>query len=63
MPEGSLELLAWYDCVDLDCMNILGGPEIYSVASKAFTAGLPGKRTAKIWEVKLAVSGAVDFLC
>jgi hypothetical protein len=31
----------------------LGGPEMYSVASRAFTAGEPGKRTAKARVVRL----------
>jgi hypothetical protein len=34
-----------------------GGPEMYSVASRALTAGVPGKRKAKIWAVQLAVVG------
>jgi hypothetical protein len=43
--------------------DILGGPEIYNVARREFTAGLPGNRTAKICEVRLAVSGAEALLC
>lgn len=44
-------------------IDILGGPEIYNVARRALTAGLPGKRTVKILEVKLVVSGMVARLC
>lgn len=36
-----------------------GGPEIYKVASRALIAGLPGKRTAKIRDVKVDVWGLV----
>lgn len=35
----------------------LGGPEMYKVARSALTAGVPGKRTEKIWEAKLEVGG------
>jgi hypothetical protein len=41
----------------------LGGPEIYSVARRAFTAGEPGKRTAKIRDVNVEVCGVVATLC
>ena len=43
--------------------NILGGPEMYTVARRAFTAGLPGKRIEKILDVKLVVGGLVARLC
>lgn len=43
--------------------NLLGGPEMYNVARSEFTAGLPGNRTEKVFEVKLAVSGLVARLC
>jgi hypothetical protein len=43
--------------------DILGGPEIYNVARREFTAGLPGNSTAKIFEVRLAASGAEALLC
>lgn len=36
---------------------------MYNVARREFTAGLPGKRTAKIFAVKLVVCGAVARLC
>jgi hypothetical protein len=36
---------------------------MYKVASSAFTAGVLGKRTAKIFDVKLVVSGRVARLC
>lgn len=39
-----------------------GGPDIYSVPSRAFTAGLPGNRTEKILDVKLEVGGLVAAL-
>ena len=42
---------------------LLGGPEIYSVANNALTAGLPGKSTANICDVQLAVSGREANLC
>lgn len=45
-----------------DTMNSLGGPEIYSVPSKALTAGLPGNRTAKILDVRLEVGGLIAAL-
>jgi hypothetical protein len=35
--------------------NSLGGPDIYRVARSAFTAGLPGKSTEKIRDVRLDV--------
>lgn len=31
---------------------LLGGPDIYRVARRALTAGLPGNSTAKIREVR-----------
>lgn len=40
----------------------LGGPEMYSVASSALTAGEPGKSTAKIREVREEVWGEVASL-
>lgn len=43
--------------------DVLGGPEIYSVARREFTAGLPGKRAAKIFAVRLVVCRAVARLC
>lgn len=43
--------------------DVLGGPEIYKVARREFTAGVDGKRTAKILDVRLAVSGVVARLC
>lgn len=47
----------------LDCgYDILGGPEIYNVPSKAFTAGLPGNRTENTLAVKLEVGGLVAAL-
>jgi len=39
-----------------------GGPEIYSVARRAFTAGEPGNRTAKMREVNVDVCGVVATL-
>lgn len=33
------------------------------VARMAFTAGLPGNKTAKTLDVKLAVSGALAIFC
>jgi len=39
-----------------------GGPEMYSVARRALTAGLPGKRTAKIRDVRVEVWGEVANL-
>lgn len=44
-------------------IDVLGGPEIYNVARRALTAGLPGKRIEKILEVKLVVSGILARLC
>lgn len=43
--------------------DILGGPEIYNVARRAFTAGLPGNKTEKILDVTLVVSGIEARLC
>lgn len=43
--------------------DVLGGPEMYNVARRAFTAGLPGNKTEKILDVKLVVSGIVARLC
>jgi hypothetical protein len=40
----------------------LGGPEMYSVAKRALTAGLPGNRYAKILDVRLDSSGLVATL-
>ena len=37
--------------------NMLGGPEMYRVARRALTAGLPGNRNAKISVVKPEVGG------
>jgi hypothetical protein len=51
-----------FDKLD-ETRDVLGGPEIYSVASREFTAGLPGNSTAKICEVRLAVSGAEALFC
>lgn len=52
------------DCsTSAKCDNILGGPEMYRVARRALTAGLPGKRTEKTREVKLVVSGVLARLC
>jgi hypothetical protein len=42
---------------------ILGGPEMYTVARIALTAGLPGKRIAKTLDIMLAVGGLVARLC
>ena len=39
-----------------------GGPEMYNVASRALTAGEPGKRTAKMRDVKVEVWGEVATL-
>jgi len=41
----------------------LGGPEMYRVARRALTAGLPGKRTAKSREMKVECSWARAALC
>lgn len=43
--------------------DLLGGPEMYKVARSAFTAGVLGKRTEKIFDVKLVVSGRFARLC
>lgn len=40
----------------------LGGPEMYKVASKAFTAGDPGNSTANIRLVNVEVGGLVAIL-
>jgi hypothetical protein len=40
----------------------LGGPEMYRVARRAFTAGEPGNRTAKTREVREEVWGEVASL-
>lgn len=50
-------------CNSAKCDDILGGPEMYRVARRALTAGLPGKRTEKTREVKLVVSGVLARLC
>lgn len=50
-------------CTGARCDDILGGPEMYRVARRALTAGLPGKRTEKTREVKLVVSGVLARLC
>jgi len=39
-----------------------GGPEMYRVARRALTAGVPGKRTEKTREVRLEVWGEVASL-
>jgi hypothetical protein len=39
-----------------------GGPEMYSVASNALTAGEPGNRTAKMRDVREEVCGEVASL-
>jgi hypothetical protein len=39
-----------------------GGPEMYNVAKRAFTAGEPGNRTAKIRDVRLEVCGEIASL-
>lgn len=44
-------------------MNLLGGPEMYKVARREFTAGDPGKRIAKRRETKPDFDGAVSALC
>lgn len=36
---------------------------MYNVARRELTAGLPGKRIEKIFEVKLVVSGMLARLC
>ena len=43
--------------------NVLGGPEIYNVARRAFTAGLLGNKTEKILDVRLVVSGVLARFC
>lgn len=39
-----------------------GGPEMYSVARRALTAGVEGNRTAKMRDVRLDVCGEVATL-
>jgi len=39
-----------------------GGPDMYRVARRAFTAGVPGKRTANMREVTDEVCGEVATL-
>lgn len=38
----------------------LGGPEMYKVARRALTAGLPGNRKAKILDVRLEPADAPE---
>ena len=57
MLEGSLQKMS--DALKPNLSkSLLGGPEIYKVASNALTAGLPGKSTEKSCSVTLELPEA-----
>lgn len=63
MLGGSLDRRLGAIAIGSCARYVLGGPEIYTVARIALTAGLPGKRTEKILDVRLAVWGLFARLC